>query len=66
MDLFGKDLIGDLLDAPIPVPTDNSVTKNDSSEVDLFADADFVSATSQKQTGGGSYAQVIEPPGSGN
>lgn len=47
MDLFGQDLIGDLLDDPVSVPTDKSTSlDNDpSSEVDLFADADFVSAT---------------------
>lgn len=47
VDLFGQDLIGDLLDDPVSAPTDKSTSlDNDpSSEVDLFADADFVSAT---------------------
>ncbi|GFP88041.1 clathrin interactor epsin 1 [Phtheirospermum japonicum] len=45
VDLFGQDYVGDLLDGPIGVPTDNSTSlDNDPSEVDLFADADFVSA----------------------
>ncbi|KAL3498537.1 hypothetical protein ACH5RR_041269 [Cinchona calisaya] len=45
VDIFGQDLLGDLLDAPIPVPTE-SASKPDQSEVDLFSDATFVSATS--------------------
>ncbi|KAL6524032.1 hypothetical protein OROMI_031127 [Orobanche minor] len=46
VDLFGPDFVGDLLDAPIGVPTDKSTSlESDSSEVDLFADATFVSAT---------------------
>lgn len=45
MDLFGQDFVGDLLDEPLSVPTDNSTSlDNDPSEVDLFADAAFVSA----------------------
>ncbi|KAH6783840.1 ENTH/VHS family protein [Perilla frutescens var. hirtella] len=48
VDLFGQDLIGDLLDVPVSVPTDKSTyVDNDPSEVDLFADAAFVSATPQ-------------------
>ncbi|KAI3468156.1 hypothetical protein Pfo_024819 [Paulownia fortunei] len=46
VDLFGQDFVGDLLDAPVGVPTDKSTSlHNDPSEVDLFADAAFVSAT---------------------
>lgn len=46
MDLFGQDLISGLLDDPISVPTDKPTSlNNDPSEVDLFADAAFVSAT---------------------
>ncbi|KAL6556651.1 hypothetical protein OROGR_005939 [Orobanche gracilis] len=46
VDLFGQDFVGDLVDAPIGVPTDKSTSiENDLSEVDLFADATFVSAT---------------------
>ncbi|KAI3407398.1 ENTH domain-containing protein [Psidium guajava] len=44
VDLFGQNLIGDLLDAPISVPTDAPSLNENSSEVDLFADASFVSA----------------------
>ncbi|GKE06706.1 clathrin interactor EPSIN 1 isoform X1 [Tanacetum coccineum] len=43
-DLFGDSLIGDLLDTPIPVPTQDSNRNSKSKEVDLFADAAFVSA----------------------
>ncbi|XP_030530694.1 clathrin interactor EPSIN 1 isoform X2 [Rhodamnia argentea] len=43
-DLFGQNLIGDLLDAPISVPTNAPPLNENSSEVDLFADASFVSA----------------------
>ncbi|CAI9093608.1 OLC1v1029154C1 [Oldenlandia corymbosa var. corymbosa] len=57
VDLFGQDLIGDLLDAPVPVPVDNVVTNNDTSEIDLFADATFVSASPQKEASESSYPQ---------
>ncbi|CAA0821303.1 Clathrin interactor EPSIN 1 [Striga hermonthica] len=45
VDLFGENFV-DLLDAPVPISTDKSTSLHkDSSEVDLFANADFVSAT---------------------
>ena len=44
VDLFGESLIGDLLDAPTSGPTQNSNGNRMSEEVDLFADAAFVSA----------------------
>lgn len=44
VDLFGDNLIGDFMDAPISVTQETSGIKSKSSEVDLFADADFVSA----------------------
>ncbi|XP_057799723.1 clathrin interactor EPSIN 1 [Salvia miltiorrhiza] len=48
VDLFGQDLMGDFLDVPVSVPTDKSTSlDNDPPEVDLFADAAFVSATPQ-------------------
>ncbi|XP_055820467.1 clathrin interactor EPSIN 1-like isoform X2 [Solanum dulcamara] len=47
VDLFGQDLLGDLLDAPAPAPTAKSTVNSDTSEVDLFADATFVSAKPQ-------------------
>ncbi|XP_047964627.1 clathrin interactor EPSIN 1-like [Salvia hispanica] len=48
VDLFGQDLIGDFLDAPVSVSTDKPTSlDNVPSEVDLFADAAFVSATPQ-------------------
>lgn len=51
VDLFGQDLLGDLLDAPTPAPTATSTANVDPSEVDLFADATFVSAKPQTETG---------------
>nr|XP_009782257.1 PREDICTED: clathrin interactor EPSIN 1-like isoform X2 [Nicotiana sylvestris] len=47
VDLFGQNLIGDLLDAPTPAPAATSTVNTDPSEVDLFADATFVSAKTQ-------------------
>ncbi|XP_049373481.1 clathrin interactor EPSIN 1-like [Solanum verrucosum] len=51
VDLFGQDLLGDLLDVPTPAPTATSTVNTDPSEVDLFADATFVSAKPQTETG---------------
>ncbi|KAK4340752.1 hypothetical protein RND71_039253 [Anisodus tanguticus] len=50
-DLIEQNLLGDLLDAPIPAPTSTSTVNTDPSEVDLFADATFVSAKPQTETG---------------
>lgn len=47
VDLFGESLIGDLMDAPPSVPTEALVMNGNSAEVDLFADAAFVSAPPQ-------------------
>lgn len=66
MDLFGQNLIGDLLDSPVPVPTAQSDLNNDKSEVDLFADADFVSATPQSESGKAPVPQVRSPPAAKN
>ncbi|KAI9104339.1 hypothetical protein K1719_022911 [Acacia pycnantha] len=41
VDLFGQDLIGDLMDAPTSVPTEKPPTRS-MSEVDLFADASLM------------------------
>ncbi|KAJ9537194.1 hypothetical protein OSB04_029927 [Centaurea solstitialis] len=61
------DLFGDLLDAPASGPTEMSHGNNNKSEeVDLFADADFVSAPSHV-TGGTSGSELIcfaSPPAS--
>lgn len=63
MDLFGQDFVGDLLDAPVGVPTDKSTSvDNDPSEVDLFADAAFVSATPLPGGGKNPEPQVRLPP----
>ncbi|KAJ8555519.1 hypothetical protein K7X08_013015 [Anisodus acutangulus] len=51
VDLFEQNLLGDLLDAPTPAPTATSTVNTDPSEVDLFADAAFVSAKPQTETG---------------
>ncbi|KAI3692617.1 hypothetical protein L6452_32437 [Arctium lappa] len=56
VDLFGQSLIGDLLDAPASGHTEKSHGNNKSEEVDLFADADFVSAPSHV-TGGTSGSE---------
>ncbi|KAL8209858.1 hypothetical protein R6Q57_006590 [Mikania cordata] len=56
VDLFGQSLIGDLLDIPTSEPTQNSNGKSKSEEVDLFADADFVSAPTNL-TGGSSESE---------
>ena len=58
VDLFGDSLVGDLLDAPTPVPTANPAVNSSSSEVDLFADATFVSASPHVDKAPGSQTQV--------
>lgn len=58
MDLFGGSLIGDLMDAPTPAPSENPAMHSSSSEVDPFADATFVSAPPQVETRAGSQTEV--------
>lgn len=58
MDLLGGSLIGDLIDAPSPVPSGNPTLNSSSSEVDLFADATFVSAAPQVETRANSQTEV--------
>ena len=58
VDLFGQSLVGDLMDAPVPVPTEMAATNSNSSEVDLFADATFVSASPNIEAGGECESQV--------
>ncbi|XP_020598952.1 clathrin interactor EPSIN 1 [Phalaenopsis equestris] len=59
VDLFGESLLGDLLDAPTFVPTDSPTLKStEKSEVDLFADAAFVSAAPQEGTSSNKQANV--------
>ncbi|XP_040997439.1 clathrin interactor EPSIN 1 [Juglans microcarpa x Juglans regia] len=58
VDLFGQSLVGDLLDAPTSVPTEKPVMKSSSSEVDLFADAAFVSASPQIEKAPNSQTQT--------
>ncbi|KAE9599961.1 hypothetical protein Lal_00045866 [Lupinus albus] len=56
VDFFAQDLIGDLMDAPTPVSTEKPVTSG-VSEVDLFADAAFVSAEPHVDKGASSKPQ---------
>ena len=58
MDLFGESLIGDLLDTPTTIPSQSSAMGEKSSDVDLFGDADFVSAAPQVEAGGSLQTQV--------
>ncbi|XP_018844627.1 clathrin interactor EPSIN 1-like isoform X2 [Juglans regia] len=58
VDLFGQSLVGDLLDAPTPVPADKPVMNSSSSDFDLFADATFVSASPHVDKGLGSQIQT--------
>lgn len=57
-DLFGGSLIGDLMDAPALVLSDYTTANNNPSEVDLFADATFVSAPPPVETSRNSQAEV--------
>ncbi|RVX17551.1 Clathrin interactor EPSIN 1 [Vitis vinifera] len=56
-DLFGQSLIGDIMDAPAPVPTEMSAI-NSNSEPDLFADATFVSAPPHVEEGSSSQVEA--------
>ncbi|GKB21380.1 clathrin interactor EPSIN 1, partial [Tanacetum coccineum] len=63
VDLFGDSLIGDLLDTPTPVPTQDSNRNSKSEEVDLFADAAFVSApTSAAAPASQTKVDLFAPP----
>ncbi|XP_022750119.1 clathrin interactor EPSIN 1-like [Durio zibethinus] len=58
VDLFGQSLIDNLFDGPATVPTDKSYVNTDSAEVDLFADATFVSAPTKATNEASPQAQV--------
>uniref|UniRef100_A0A803N488 ENTH domain-containing protein n=1 Tax=Chenopodium quinoa TaxID=63459 RepID=A0A803N488_CHEQI len=58
VDLFGESLIGDLLDAPTIAPPQSDAVSSKSSDVDLFADADFVSAAPPVEVRGNSQTQA--------
>ncbi|KAK9946321.1 hypothetical protein M0R45_011790 [Rubus argutus] len=62
VDLFEQSLIGDLMDAPTSVPEEKAGMNSGSSEVDLFADADFVSAPPQAETGAFADATFVSAP----
>ncbi|KAE8698432.1 Clathrin interactor EPSIN 1 [Hibiscus syriacus] len=47
VDLFGKCLIDDFFDNPASVPVEKTAMNTNSAEVDLFADATFVSAQTE-------------------
>lgn len=57
VDFFGESLLGDLLDAPATDPSQSSAMSSKSADVDLFADADFVSAAPQAEARGSSQTQ---------
>ncbi|VFQ95372.1 unnamed protein product [Cuscuta campestris] len=53
VDLFGGSLVGNLLDtASVSSSSDKATVKNEQKEVDLFADAAFVTAITRSETGG--------------
>ncbi|XP_062020146.1 clathrin interactor EPSIN 1 [Rosa rugosa] len=62
VDLFGQSLIGDLMDAPASVPEEKPGMNSGSSEVDLFADAAFVSAPPQAETEAFADATFVSAP----
>ncbi|XP_050126172.1 clathrin interactor EPSIN 1-like isoform X4 [Malus sylvestris] len=72
VDLFGQNLMDDFIDAPASVPEEKAGMNSSSADVDLFADADFVSAPPQAATGVSSQNGVdlfasqptISPPAS--
>ncbi|XP_039014465.1 clathrin interactor EPSIN 1-like [Hibiscus syriacus] len=47
VDLFGKSLIDDFFDEPTSVPMEKTAINTNSAEVDLFADATFLSAETE-------------------
>ncbi|KDO79973.1 hypothetical protein CISIN_1g008569mg [Citrus sinensis] len=59
VDPFGDSLIGDLMDAPTPAPAQTSATNGNASEVDLFADATFVSAQPEQGMGLNSQTKLL-------
>ncbi|CAL5440725.1 unnamed protein product [Camellia sinensis] len=58
VDLFGQSLAGDLINAPASVPKEMCTVNGNSSEVDLFADAAFVSAPPHVEAGATSETQT--------
>ncbi|KAF5743213.1 ENTH/VHS family protein [Tripterygium wilfordii] len=58
VDLFGQNFAGDLLDVTASVPSETSAVNSNPSEVDLFADATFVSASSEIEKGPSSQSQT--------
>ncbi|KAE8656595.1 Clathrin interactor EPSIN 1 [Hibiscus syriacus] len=58
VDLFGPSLMDDLFDAPASVPMEKSAMNTDSADVDLFADATFVSAPTKVTHESNPQAQV--------
>ncbi|XP_038695245.1 clathrin interactor EPSIN 1-like isoform X1 [Tripterygium wilfordii] len=58
VDLFGQSFVGDLLDVTTSVPSETSAVKSNPPEVDLFADATFVSASSEIEKGPSSQSQT--------
>lgn len=62
VDLFGQSLMDDFIDAPTSVPAEKPGINSSSSEVDLFADATFVSAPPQAETGAFADSTFVSAP----
>lgn len=59
VDLFGQSFMGDLMDEPVSLPTETTTHSNPATtEVDLFADATFQSASPQAGVTATSHSQV--------
>lgn len=59
VDLFGQNLVSNLMDEPVSLPTEITTDSNPATtEVDLFADASFQSAPPQAETTATSHTQV--------
>ncbi|XP_058067537.1 clathrin interactor EPSIN 1-like isoform X2 [Magnolia sinica] len=63
VNLFGESLIGDHMDAPVPTKT-TTTNSNALIDIDLFADATFVSASLNVEAHSGSHTQSAFLPAS--
>lgn len=61
MDLFAQSMIGDLMDASAAIPKETTSVRNVATpEVDLFAEATFISASPQSEAASVSHSQVCD------
>lgn len=61
MDLFAQSMIGDLMDASAAIPKETTSVRNVVTlEVDLFAEATFISASPQSEAASVSHSQVCD------